>query len=318
MPLKKIELSEFQTIAKGVHRPEDIVATRHGPVYCSHHGGAVAQISSDGTFTVLGPKCPGAPNGINMDAKGRIIIANFGVDDHAAGPLEIYDPAKGTRSVLVNEVDGRSLTACNYPVIDRAGNIWCSHSTSAGSWWDALDRRADGFIFVLRPDGSTQIVAEGLRFANGMALSGDERFLYCTQTSNGDVLRYPVLPGATLGPAEKYGPSLGFVLGMKANPKLKIPKFFAQFLGYTDGIGFDVAGNLWVTLPTARKIVAITPQGKKFTVAHDPSGQLMQSPTNIAWGGPDLTDLYVGDIQADYILKAKSPVAGMAMLHHEL
>lgn len=54
---------------------------------------------------------------------------------------------------------------------------------------------------------------------------------------------------------------------------------------------------------------------KAFVVAHDPSGKLIQSPTNVAWGGPDLTDLYIGDLHTDYVLTAKSPVAGMPMLH---
>jgi gluconolactonase len=316
MPLRKIALGQFSKIAIGINRPEDIVATRDGPVYASHHDGAVAQIAPDGSFKILGAKSPGAPNGINMDAQGRIIIANFGVYDQAPGPLEMYDPATNIRTTLVAQIGGHALTACNYPVIDRAGNIWCSHSTDAAAWPQALDRRADGFIFVLRPDGSTEIVATGLRFANGMALSADEKFLYCTQTSNADVLRFAILPGAKLGPAEPYGPRLGVVLGMKLNPKLQLPGFVTQYLGYTDGIGFDAEGNLWVTLPAAHMICAITPAGKKFVIAHDPSGKFMQSPTNISWGGPDLTDLYIGDLRANYILKAKSPIPGMPMLHH--
>ena len=75
-------------------------------------------------------------------------------------------------------VGGRRLTSANYPVLDRAGNIWCANSTHAETWPQALDGRADGFIFVLRPDGSSDIVAEGLKFPNGMALSADDRWLY--------------------------------------------------------------------------------------------------------------------------------------------
>lgn len=79
------------------------------------------------------------------------------------------------------------------------------------TWPDALHRRADGFIFVRQPNGEVEKVAEELRFPNGMALSADEQDLYCTQTSNGDVLRFPILPGARLGSAERYGPRLGQV-----------------------------------------------------------------------------------------------------------
>lgn len=314
MPLRRLDQADFTKLAQGIARPEDVVVARDGRVFASYHHGAVAEIMPGGGFTAMGAKA-GAPNGINMDAQGRIIIANFGLYDGAPGPLERFDPATGMRETLVRELDGRTLTSSNYPIIDRAGNIWCSHSTFAPTWPDALDGRADGFIYVYRPDGSSEIVARGLKFANGMALSADEDFLYCTQTSAGNVLRYPVLPGAKLGKATQYGPKLGIVFGMKINPALQLPGFITRYLGYTDGIGFDADGNLWVTLPAAHKIVAITPAGKIEIIAHDPSGKWLGSPTNISWGGPDLTDLYIGNLATPYVLKAKSPVPGMALSH---
>jgi gluconolactonase len=229
--------------------------------------------------------------------------------------LERFDPATGQRETLLADVGGRTLTSSNYPVIDRAGNIWCANSTHAPTWPDALDGRPDGFLFVLRPDGSSQIVAEGLCFPNGLALSADKNFLYCAQTSAGDVLRFEILPGETLGKGERYGPKLGLVARRKLNPNLHLPSFIQSRLGYTDGVGLDVEGNLWVCLPAANKVVAITPKGRKITVIHDPSGKVVNHPTNVTWGGPDLRDLYIGSIRANYVLKAQSPVAGLALVH---
>ena len=48
---------------------------------------------------------------------------------------------------------------------------------------------------------------------------------------------------------------------------------------------------------------------------HDPSGQTINHPTNVTWGGSDMKDLYVGSIRADYVLKARSPVAGQPLVH---
>jgi gluconolactonase len=62
-------------------------------------------------------------------------------------------------------------------------------------------------------------------------------------------------------------------------------------------------------------VVAILPDGRVETVVHDPSGSVINHPTNVTWGGPDLKDLYIGSIRADYVLKARSPVAGQPMLH---
>ncbi len=314
MPMKPIPVSAFTKIAVGINRPEDVVVGKDGRVFASDHQCAVAEIFPDGSFKRMGPQM-GAPNGINMDAQGRIVIANFGIYDGQAGPLERFDPATGQRETLLAAVGGRTLTSSNYPVIDRAGNIWCANSTHAPTWPDALDGRPDGFLFVLRPDGSSQIVAEGLCFPNGLALSADEHFLYCAQTSAGDVLRFEILPGERLGMGERYGPKLGLVAKRKLNPNLHLPSFIQSRLGYTDGVGLDAEGNLWVCLPAANKVVAITPKGRKITVIHDPSGKVVNHPTNVTWGGPDLRDLYIGSIRANYVLKAQSPVAGLALVH---
>jgi gluconolactonase len=308
MPLEPIPTSAFEKIALGIDRPEDVVVAKDGRVYASDHRCAVAELMSGGSFRRLGPK-GGAPNGINMDAQGRIIIANFGIYDREPGPLQRFDPASGVHETLLTEVEGKRLTACNYPVIDKAGNIWCANSTHAETWPQALDGRTDGFIFVLRPDGSSSVVAEGLKFPNGLALSADEQTLYCAQTSGADVLSFPVTEGARLGEGARYGPELG-ELQRPGEPPVDPAN-----LGYTDGIGFDAQGNLWVCLPAANKVVAITPKRRVETVIHDPTGQMVNHPTNVTWGGADLRDLYIGSIRADYVLKTRSPVAGQPLVH---
>ncbi|MDP3767146.1 MAG: SMP-30/gluconolactonase/LRE family protein, partial [Dehalococcoidia bacterium] len=85
--------------------------------------------------------------------------------------------------------------------------------------------------------------------------------------------------------------------------------------GEPDGCGFDREGDLWVTLIFANRVVAITPSGRLETVIHDPTGEVMAWPTNVAWGGPDLRDLYIGSLRRDYIVRARSPVAGLPLAH---
>ena len=315
MPLAPIDARAFAKIAIGIDRPEDVVVLKDGRVYAADHQCAVAEIHADGRFTRLGPRF-GAPNGINADRDGRILIANFGIYDGMPGPLERFDPKTGTRETLVAAIGGRNLTSSNYPILDSAGNIWCANSTFAPTWPEALDGRDDGLIYVLRPDGRAEIVAEGLKFPNGLALSADEKHLFCCQTSAANVLRFPLLDGgARLGAPEPYGPPLGPVLQGRVDPDNPPPPEVMHNLGYTDGCGMDAEGNLWVTLPAANKIVAITPARDVFVVAHDHGGAVLNHPTNVAWGGPDLRDLYVGSIRADYVLKARSPVAGAPLIH---
>ena len=315
-----LKLEDFEKIATGIQRPEDVVVSKQGRVFASDHLGTVAEIHTDGSFTTMGPK-GGAPNGINMDAQGRVIIANFGIYDQEVGPLQRFNVETGQHETLVTEVEGVPLTSCNYPIIAKDGTIWCTHSTNAETWPQALDGRDDGFIFAYLPDGTVNLAATGLKFANGCALDQDEQYLYVNQTSGFNVVRYPIIGPGQLGERENYGPDLGVGLDAQQAREYDVnashdsdPQNIAN-LGYTDGNGFDIDGNLWVTLPAANKVVAITPAQEVVTVVQDLTGEIIDHPTNVTWGGDDMRDLYIGSIRANYVLKVRSPVAGMPLIH---
>lgn len=106
MPLQPIAPSAFTKVAVGIDRPEDVVVARNGRVFASDHQCAVAEILPDGSFKRMGPK-GGAPNGINMDRQGRVLIANFGIYDREEGPLQRFDPATGTHETLLAAVGGK-------------------------------------------------------------------------------------------------------------------------------------------------------------------------------------------------------------------
>ena len=310
MPLQPIPLGDLVRWGEGLVRPEDVAVARDGRVFATDPHVGAREIRPDGTLrSISEARRPGAVNGISMDLDGRILMANLGAAEGVDGPLERLDPSTGTREVLLREVDGRRLTSCNYPMIDRSGNIWCSNSTAAANFNGLADKRPhDGFVFVLRPDGSSSIVADRLGFANGLAMSEDGTFLYCCQSLDSNVIRYPVLPGATLGPAEQYGPLLG---GLRPPDGIVDRKT----LGYPDGCAFDVDGNLWVTLFWANKIVAITPGGDLVTIIDDPEETILKVPTNVTFGGPDMRDVYFGCLETPYVVKGRSPVAGMKLAH---
>jgi gluconolactonase len=82
-----------------------------------------------------------------------------------------------------------------------------------------------------------------------------------------------------------------------------------------DGCAFDAAGNLWVTLARANRIVAVTPQRSVETIAEDPRGRLMSGPTSIAWGGADMSDVYFGSLETPYIVRGRSSIPGLPMVH---
>jgi len=42
---------------------------------------------------------------------------------------------------------------------------------------------------------------------------------------------------------------------------------------------------------------------------------LLSGPTSIAWGGPDMCDVYIGSILTPYVLTGRSSVPGLPMVH---
>jgi gluconolactonase len=309
MPLSPIPLTACRKVGVGLQRPEDVVVSRDGRVWASDQQSACAELLPNGSLRRVG-KAGGAPNGIKMDGQGRIVIANF-----ESGPVQRLDVESGAVEILCSEVAGRKLTAANYPILDRNGTIWCANSTFARPWQQALDGRADGILFRIRPDGRAELMAEGIQFANGLALDADESHVYVCQTTGCNVIRYRIRSDGTLGGPEQYGPVLGTPFPRDASAdNMPPPERLAQ-VGVTDGCGFDVEGNLWVTLVAANRVVAITPRGEVVPIIEDPHGELMRQPTNVSWGGADLRDLYIGSITNDYVVHARSPVAGMALYH---
>lgn len=81
--------------------------------------------------------------------------------------------------------------------------------------------------------------------------------------------------------------------------------------GYCDGIAFDEDGNLWVTLPFANRLVAITPSGALVDIVYDPEGRMISMPTNLCWSGADRRDLYVVSRGTGTIVRARTAVAGL-------
>jgi gluconolactonase len=307
-----MDLASAVIVGRGVKRPEDVAIATDGTVWLSDELSACARVDANGKLERVG-KAGGAPNGINLDRRGRVVIANFGGPTDGFGPLQRLDPASGEVETLVGEIGGRKLFGANYPLVDSKDRIWCSHST-----WGPVDAAfkdlRDGLIFRYDPDGSVHVLAEGIAFANGIALDHDERNLYVCETTACDVLRFPIGADGTLGKPQRHGPKLGLSQVEVQHLRPLTPQVRGQ-LGMTDGCGFDQAGNLWVTLVMANKIIAIRPDGEVVTMLTDPDGSTMRHPTNVTWGGKDLCDLYIGSITTDYVVKVRSPIPGLPLVH---
>lgn len=313
--LRPIPLAAMQRTAPGIRHGETVVATREGRLYVSNADSACAIVDPDGTLRHSG-RAP-ASNGIAMDAQGRIVIANFGLGRQVPGPLQRLDPATGRVETLADAVGGRPLVACNFPVVARDGSIYCTHTSWGPTMDDCIDPQNEtGFVLRVDPSGRVSVARDGLATPNGCCFDADERYLYVAQIGRGNIVRLRRHADGRLGEPEPWGPKLGETPGnASARAIIESPITERTGLGHPDGIGFDVEGNLWVTLVLANRIVAITPSERVVPVIEDPVGEILALPTGLTWGGRGLSDLYIACAARDYVVRAPSPVPGLPLVH---
>jgi gluconolactonase len=307
--IRPIPLDALSVAASGIPRPEDIAITGDGRVFASDASAAVSELLPDGSIVRRG-QAGGEPTGINVLPDRGIVIGNF-----SAGVLQRLDVETGAVEVLADRVGDQALTYVNYPLVGAAGVVWVSCSARQDPAVSLATGESDGYVFRLDPDGTTVLVADGFPFPNCMAFDADGSFIYLVRSTTSDVVRMQVVDNERLGTPEAYGPPLGGrrpdEFGQEQLEALGRPEVLARW-ALADGCGFDEEGNLWVTLMSANKIVAITPDQDVVTLVHDPDGAVLTAPSSVVWGGPDRRDLYVGSLMSDRVVKARSPVPGMA------
>jgi sugar lactone lactonase YvrE len=286
-----IELSSFESIGRDLQRPEGVMVAKDGTVFCSHGYGHITRIAPDGSQENIG-QVGGEPNGICLEKNGDIVIANIG-----NGEVQLLKQ-DGTHGVITDNMEGRPCPTPNFPHIDSRGRLWVSNSTNLRRHYDATRNPIpDGSLFTVE-NGHSRIVAEGILFANGVTLDAEEEYVYVAETMGRCCLRYPIHEDGSVGRPEQYGPDFG------------------EF-GYPDGIAFDAAGNLWVTLVMMNALGVITPDKEFFIAVHDKEGAIMKRPTNITFGGPDLKTAYLGSLAGANIPTFEAPEPGLPLIHQK-
>lgn len=307
-PPRKLALHGFRTIAAGLESPEGIASLPDGHLLFSSGEGALGVVEAEGRSRTLAHAI--APNGVAVDRQGSAIIANMGRLKALPGPLQRFNLSTGMVETLVSELEGRSLISSNDLAIAHDGTIYCTH-TGWGAVGNIGSVEADGFIYRYSPDGRAEIVARGLRSPNGIRVSPDGRHLYASLTAQARIVRWRIGRDGSLAGKEFFGPPLGVTDPSHTVADLRAANAAMRSgLGYCDGIAFDRKGNLWITLPLANRIVAITPRGRMVDIAHDPEGKILDFPTNLCWSGPGMKTLNVVSRKGGRIVAVETMVGG--------
>jgi sugar lactone lactonase YvrE len=207
---------------------EDVLVGADGTVYTATEDGSVLAVSPDGDTIRRVVNTGGRPLGLEWLPDGRLLVC-----DADAGLLAIEVESR-TVEVLVTEIDGVRMLLCDNAAVDDDGTIWFSDSSTVHpiERWrtDVGEDTHTGRLVRRSPDGDVTVLADGLRFANGVALAPDRSCVYVAETTGRTVLRHR-LTGPDAGSTEL---------------------FVGELPGYPDNLSIGTDGLLWVAIASPR------------------------------------------------------------------
>jgi sugar lactone lactonase YvrE len=174
--------------------PEHIVFGPDGLLYTGVLSGAVLRMQPDGTGVETYVDTRGRPLGLDFDATGRLIIA-----DALRGLLAVQPG--GAVVVLADSVALEPILYADAVKVATDGKILFTdasmrfsprdHGTFDAALLDILEHSCTGRVLEYDPASvATRIVANGLCFPNGVALTADERSLIVAETGTYRILRF--------------------------------------------------------------------------------------------------------------------------------
>ncbi len=196
---------------------------------------------------------------------GRILVAT----EHQ---LVWLDWATGTVEPWVALEDPSTGNRCNDGRVDPTG-----HMVVGTMWPNTRAGKATGSLYRIAADGSTQTLLTDLGVPNGLAFDADRGLVYYADTSTLTVLVADY--DADTGDRRNVRPFLDYNL---------LP-------GKPDGACLDVDGCYWSASIYAWSVIRVTPDGRVDRRVELP----VEKPTMPAFGGPDLSTLYVTSIGSD-------------------
>lgn len=200
------ELVPLRYVAIGGRGPEDVVADSRGRVLTGVEDGRILRVDglaepSAARVEVLA-ETGGRPLGLELLTDDALLVC-----DAELGLLRV-DLRQGIVRILADSVAGQRLRFCSNVVALSDGSVCFTVSSQVyplGQWiGDIVEHTGTGRLLRLAPGSeSPEVLLEGLQFANGLALSGDESFLIVAESGARRLTRYR-LTGPRAGHAEPF------------------------------------------------------------------------------------------------------------------
>jgi sugar lactone lactonase YvrE len=259
-----LTIEDVTVFADGLDHPEGIAVHPDGYIWAGGEAGQVYRISPDGKEIREIINTGGFVLGLAFSPDASWLA----VCDLKKKCVWKLDIASNHLTKFADGAEGVNFNIPNYPAFTRDGQLFVSES---GGF-----RQVAGKIFCFDPDGKGRIWHEGpFNFANGLALSAREDYLYVVCTWLPGVERIAINEDGTAGDREI------FCILPKTCP---------------DGISFDAEENLYVSCYAPNIIYKVNKAGEVFTLVEDWEAHTLSNPTNIAFGGPNYDELFTSNL----------------------
>jgi gluconolactonase len=278
-------LSKASEFAAGLDHPECVAVHPDGSVWAGGEAGQIYRISSDGKVVDEVANTGGFILGIAFSPGAKwLAICDLGkkcIWHLDLNTLKLERFAEGASGHLFN--------IPNYAVFDKKGNLYVSES---GEF-----RSVNGKILKFSPEGSGEIWHAGpFNFANGMAMGLEEKHLFVAVS---------FLPGVERIAMQADG-SAG-----ERSLVCTLPETVP------DGLALDAMGNLYVSCYSPNKIFKVTPKQEVTVLIEDWEGHTLSNPTNIAFGGVAMDQIYAANLGRWNITKIDAGIIGLALPSHD-
>ena len=256
----EIEIDRFEIFASGLDHPECCAFDRDGNLWAGGEAGQLYRIDPLGkveTIANLGGFCCGIALSPD-DRELFVCVSGVGV---------VRVSKNGEHRVFATHAGNHKIVAPNYLLFDRRGRLYV---TDSGNWM-----KRNGFVLRFTSDGGGEVLAGPFGYANGLALTADERHLFMVESDSDSILRFEIGSDDRLHPPEKYAEQVG---------------------RFPDGLALDADGNLYVCCYASDEIWRIDRDGQKTLLAHDRWAIRLGRPTNLAFGGKNFDEIYVANL----------------------
>jgi gluconolactonase len=201
-------------------------------------------------------------NGHTFDLEGRLINA-----EHGSGAITRSTAERG-RQTIAAHYQGKRLNSPN-DVVVRSDGLILFTDPPYGLGQRAAELAFSGIFALDEGSGRMVLIDDALKRPNGIALSPDEATVYVGDSATNTLWAYTLSAD-----------------GIASGKRLLADVSQEGASAVVDGLRVDSEGRVFATCPAG--ICVIAPDGARIATL-----ELPMRATNLAWAGPELSDLYI-------------------------